>query len=242
MNFFVLIAIGFFLLGFLVLFLKISSFSSVLGWLHAKPCPSDPLWRQVKELLFEISREQRVEMPELLVLPEFSPNAIVLRKSKSYILISDGMIRALSREELQATLSLLLAYSRVRGGWLQTRLAFLLFPLANAIQSGPLITQYLFFPIFSLFLRIWVRPEAVKKADQKAAQQVGAHQVAAALQRLSVLGRKIPVRRWNIALDHLFLLSPLVLERDPLWIFPSQPSIDQRREFLVTCESAGSLP
>lgn len=242
MNFFALITILMFLGAFFAFYLKLSSLSAVLEWTHARPCPRDPLWTQVKELLSEIAREQRVACPEIMVLPEFSPNALVLSGKKSYILLSDGMVRSLSKSELQAALSLSLTYSQFRGSWILTRVGLLMFPLANTLQTSPLVIQYLFFPVLSLLMRIWVRPEAVKKADLKAAKQVGTHEIIAVLQKLSVLGRKIPVRRWNIALDHLFLLSPLVLEKDPLWLFPSQPSIEQRRQFLVTCESAPSLP
>lgn len=241
MNFFALIAVGIFLLVFLIIYGRSSSSASVLRWLHAKQCPSEPIWRQVQELLREISKEQRVDCPEIMVLPEFSPNALVFKGRKNIILISEGMVRTLSKHELQAAISLCLAYSEIRGGWFQTAMARVLFPVANFVQTSPLVIQYLSFPVFSLIARIWVRPSRVYAADQRAAAQVGPYEVAAALQKMSLLARKIPIQRWNIALDHLFLLSPLVLERDPLWLFPSQPTVEQRRQALVTCETAMSL-
>jgi hypothetical protein len=58
--------------------------------------------------------------------------------------------------------------------------------------------------------------------------------VAAALQKAAVLGRKIPLRHWNFALDPLFLLSPLALDGGPFWVFLSQPSVEERRRALLS--------
>jgi Zn-dependent protease with chaperone function len=88
-------------------------------------------------------------------------------------------------------------------------------------------------------------PSIVRSADKKAEERGDALVVAAALQKMAVLARKIPLRRWNIALDPLFLLSPLALDGGPFWVFLSQPSVEERCEALLTgatCESAAGLP
>jgi hypothetical protein len=51
------------------------------------------------------------------------------------------------------------------------------------------------------------------------------------------MGRKIPVRRWNMALDSFFVIAPLSLDEGPQsflnGVLPGQPSVPERRERLL---------
>ncbi len=241
-NLFLLIAIA---LGF-VLYLRWASIPRFLRWLEARAVDNHPVWTNVSMRLQQVCKQYRIPVPALMVLPEFSPNALVLRSlgGRVYLVLTEGLVRSLSGEELDAALSLALSQSYQRGRRLHTRLAMALFPLARSLQKYPLPAQILFSPIFVCFLRIITGPAAFLKADKNAAQFQGAWQIAALLQKLSVMGRKIPLRRWNLAIDSLFLVSPLSLEETPLWAFWSQPPVGVRRGKLLessACESAPSL-
>jgi Zn-dependent protease with chaperone function len=184
-------------------------------------------------------------MPVIWILPEFSPNALLLRSGRRlHVVLTEGSVRALGAEELDSLLALCLAHGYQRGKRLQTRASIWLFPVARVFQGYSASLQLLLFPFASLVLRLFARPQRYFLGDAKAARYCGGLLIAASLQKLSVLGAKIPVRNWNFALDGLFLVSPLALEQSPWTLFPSQPSIEERRRRIlggIACESAPSL-
>ena len=223
-----------------------SSVKRLWAWLGARPVGHFPVWRQVKTRLDELAHRGRVPSPQLYILPEFSPNALILKTPRGVKLaLSEGLLRSLNKEELEAILMLCLAHgARPRRG-LQTWLAMQLFPLARFLQTYPMPVQVILAPWLTFILRA-VSPQAgVLRSDSKVSQRNEALTAAAALQKMAVLGRKIPFRQWNFALDSLFLISPLTLDGGPFWVFLSQPSIEVRRANLLgspACESAPSLP
>jgi Zn-dependent protease with chaperone function len=223
-----------------------SSVKRLLAWLGARPVGHFPVWRQVKSRLDELARRERLRSPQLYILPEFSPNALILRTVQGVKLaLSEGLLRSLSNEELDSILVLCLAHgSRPRRG-LQTWLSMQLFPLARFLQTYPMPVQVILAPWLTFILRAVSPQSGVLRSDSKVSQRNEALTAAAALQKMAVLGRKIPLRQWNFALDSLFLLSPLTLDGGPFWVFLSQPSVEARRANLLgspACESAPSLP
>jgi heat shock protein HtpX len=231
----------------LLLYLRLVSPVRLLRRMEARPADRVAQWANVRSRLQEVARRQRLPMPRLWVLPEFSPNALVLRSwgRRTHLALTEGLVRSLSEEELDCALSLCLTHGAQRGRCFQTWVAAVFFPLAAAMQRYPLAAQLVLAPVLTALLRGGVSASLFLKADRAAAKFHGQWNVAAVLQKLSVLGRKIPLRRWNLALDSLFLLSPLSLDDTPLWSFVAQPPVARRRSLLLersACESASSLP
>lgn len=222
-----------------------------LGWLalprllrHLEANPAqrrEPIWLQVQERLEQVSAAYRVKVPELRVLPEFSPNALLARRgSAAYVVLSEGLVRTLSGEELDAALALCLAHVYASGRSRHTLVALALFPFAQFLQKYPFIFQFLFSSPLTFLLRFAASPARVLNADLLAARQADRFKIAAMLQKISVLARKIPLERWNLALDSLFLVSPLTLESQPFHFYFLQPSVRERRARLLgadACES-----
>lgn len=213
----------------------------LLERLEAGPIQSEAIWLQVQERLEAVAAAYRVPVPEIRVLPEFSPNAILLRLgSKAYIVLSEGLVRTLSGDEIDAALALCLTHVYGRGRSLHTFLALLFFPVAQLLQWTPFVMQFLLAPTLSLGLRVAARPKRVLYADKLAARQSGSASVAATLQKLAILDRKIPLERWNLAIDSLFLISPMVLESQPFFLPLLQPTVHVRRSVLLgagACET-----
>jgi|GEM_PF-4573175 len=223
-----------------------SSVKRLWAWLGARPVGHFPVWRQVRARLEELAHRERLPIPQLYILPDFSPNALVLKTfSGVKLALSEGLLRSLSNEELDAVLVLCLAHGARKRRGLQTWLSLQLFPFARFLQSYPMPVQVILAPWLTFILRV-VSPQAgVLRSDSKVVLRAEALTAAAALQKMAVLGRKIPFRHWNFALDSLFLISPLTLDGGPFWVFLSQPSIEIRRANLLgstACESAASLP
>jgi Zn-dependent protease with chaperone function len=217
-------------------------------WLGARPVGQFPVWRQVKERLDELARQERIPVPGLWVLPEFSPNVLVLHHRGVQIALTEGLLRSLDADELDAILMLSLAHGQSRRRRLQTILALQIFPFARFLQGYPIAVQVFLAPWLTVLLRTVSTPSAVLRSDKRGTAPGEALVVAAALQKMAVLGRKIPFRRWNFALDSLFLISPLAFDGGPFWVFLSQPSIEERRRNVLSfssspaCESSAGLP
>lgn len=229
-------------LFFVVPFVYVQTFAKAkfLSLLQAGPLDKAMLWAQVKQNMELLARQQRVGSVKLMVIPDFSPNAIVFKShGVVHVLLAEGLVRSLSAKELEAALLLCLAYGR-RKRALWTKLSFLMLPVAHLMQQLPGFLKYLFMPLFSLVIRIFVNPTWVLRADDEVAQVVGHHVVAALLQKLAVAGKKMPVRRWSLAVDHLYLLSPMLLEGTNFGLFRTQLSVAERREHLLTSHTTTS--
>lgn len=231
-----------------LLYLRWVSAPRLLRWMNGRPLDDNsPVWQNVRLRLAEACKRHRVPVPHLWILPEFSPNALILRPwgGRVYLALTEGLVRALSEEELDCALSLCLAHGNQRGRSFQTCVGSIFFPLARIVQGYPLPAQILLSPVLNALLRLAIGPSHFLKADLAAANFQTQWRIAAALQKLSVMGRKIPLRHWNLALDSLFLVSPLALDETPFLSFLAQPSVEARRRQLLerpTCESAASLP
>jgi Zn-dependent protease with chaperone function len=220
------------------------------AWLGARPAGQFPVWKQVSVRLEELSRRERLPVPALWILPEFSPNALILKSRGGVeIALSEGLLRSLEAAELDAVLVLCLAHGHRSRRRMQTLLSLLLFPVARWLQGLPAAFQLLLSPSLTFLLRLASPQAGVLSCDSKVSRRrEEALAVAAALQKMAVLGRKIPLKQWNFALDPLFLVSPLTLDGAPFWLFLSQPSVELRRERLLgyrggsPCESVPSLP
>ena len=232
---------------FLGLYLTWISPVRVLRWLAADPMGERlPEWPLIQARAKALAHVHRFPAPTLWLLPDFSPNALVLRSgSRVHIALTHGLVRALSEEELDCALSLALCHGHGRGRAAKTRLALALFPALGRLERAPLPVYFLLYPVAFVITRFTVGFSSCIRADKRAAQVHGSLKVAAALQKMGVLLAKIPPRRWSLALDGLFLLSPLRAEGGPFGSLVGIPSLAKRRSALLraaSCESSPSLP
>ncbi len=208
----------------------------------AMPSDSGPLLKMVDEL----ARKVRVKKPRVYLVSEFSPNILVLSSFRSpmTLVISDGFLRALNEEELRSMILLALCQGSIAGRALHTRMAAAFFPLTKRMQTLPVVFQFFLAPLFCSLFFLFTQESKTRRGDSLASQHLEGWKIAAALQRLAVLGRKITWKRWDLSLDSLYLVSPLLLEGGPLTSFVPQPTVEQRRANLLqssACETASSL-
>lgn len=227
------------LLLFTGLYLRFLAVPAVWRWLRASDLAGDPVWERVRECAARVARRHRVAEPALKVLPEFAPNALLLRhRGRAELGLTEGLVRALDADELEAAISLAFFQGAQAGRRRRAWSGLLLFPFAKRVAEAPFAVRIFLAPVISFLVRAAGRDSAWYSADAQAAALYGPWQVAATLQKLSVIGRKIPVRRWNLALDSFFVVAPLALDEGPHWLVHGQPSVQERRERLL----AGAAP
>lgn len=220
------------LLALLVFWVRNASLARLWRRLGVRPAAHSPVWRQARDRLLAVARRERLAVtPVLWILPDFAPNALIAKRGRVlHVALTEGLLRALEDEELDAILALCLAHGAGRRRLWQTMLALQLFPFARVLQSYPTAVQVFLAPWLTALNRICSRPARVLEVDKQSREALV---VAAALQKMAVLGRKIPLQHWNMALDPLFLISPLALDGGPFWVFLSQPSLEERRRALL---------
>lgn len=223
----------------LIVGLLISRFarSWALDWLDAYTGSSNELWQNVEDRLKELSRRVRVDTPELFILPELSPNAFVfhgLQQQRGAIALTEGLLHTLTAAELEAILCLCLARYKHRNAKTASFLAACILPFCRGLDFLPRGFSFIFTPFLQMIFYRVSSPRKIFEMDAEAQKLLKeGKDLAAALQKMAVLSRKIPLRRWNLAFDHLFLVSPLQLQEDLLRFFPQYPSVDERREKIL---------
>ena len=165
----------------------------VLKSLKARVVLEGSSWSYVEARLASMAYERRLPRPALYVLPEFSPNAMAMRgrKSSIYIILSEGLLQVLTQRELDAVLLLLLAQASFRDAARAPRLSYYLAPLCSALDKLPRIFWFMLSPIFSGFVRVYLRPARVYKADRRAVNWSPSPDLAQTLQKLASLLRKV---------------------------------------------------
>ena len=197
----------------------------------ARPVPPQAVWNQVRRLSEDLAYKYRIPKPRLYYLPEYTPNALVLRDSTGVpvLVLTEGLLTALNSEELEAVIALSMALVRTRGFRRSVVLALFLYPWVALLDHLPRPFWYIFAPLVTLIVRSAYRRKRVFQADQAVVQATPrGRALIAALQKIAVLARKLPMRNWNLAHDHLFIVSPLVGENFPFPFFFAQPKVSER--------------
>lgn len=183
-------------------------------WLldHWGAKPLDPNQAVLEQRLQRLAQGMRLPAPKLLWINDFSPNAAFLLPCKKYqyFVVTEGLLQALSAEELDAVFCHGLVQSR---SWRFRRAAWL------GLVFHPLAWLFGFFPkSFSVLLsffpqmlqRTLLYPRGFAVADREVASFQGdPYTIAAALQKSAALARKIPLRCRLWPWNSVFWISPV---------------------------------
>lgn len=219
----------------LLVWLLWSRISAARWAIHALKArnPRGETEKAVAGILTELARECRQQAPRLLILPEFSPNAAVLKQSQeSYVLLTEGLIHVLDDREMRIFLSLCLARLRSRRIGRILWLCRAISPLFLLLEKGPKVLWLVFSPLMVAALKLVLGSKDIFRTDKAAVPAAEAKRLAALMRRLGVLGRKIPLKRWSLSFDALFLFSPLGLSSGSIAFLNPQPGLELRVERL----------
>jgi len=222
----------------------------VLRMYHAQPVSESEapeLYAMVKDLALRAS----MPMPRVYIIPEGTPNAFATGRNEQHavVAVTEGLLRILSRDELEGVLSHEMTHIRNRDiliGSIAATLAGAIVMLANMAQwtamfgggghdddegGGSNIFGLIFMamlaPIAATLIQMAISRSREFLADEGGAKISGKpYGLAGALEKLSQASRAIPMNA-NPSTAHMFIVNPLT-GRSLMNLFSTHPPIEER--------------
>ena len=223
----------------------------VLSMYGARPVEREQA-PELHAIVEKIAQKAGIPMPRLYVIPDPALNAFATGRSPSHAAVAatEGILRALSREELEGVLAHELSHVLNRDTLVSTVAA----TLAGAIsylarfawfmpvgrgddddRGGPLggLLALVLAPIAAMLIQLAVSRSREYGADASGARLVGYPDgLISALRKLQAASSRIPMRAANPATAHLFIVNPLS-GRALAGLFSTHPPVEARIERLL---------
>jgi len=199
-----------------------------------------------------LAQRAGIPMPKLYVIPDPALNAFATGRSPSHAAVAatEGLLRALNRDELEGVLAHELSHVLNRDTLVSTVAATLagaitwLAHMAYFMPVGrdrdddgpnPLVSllTLLLAPFAAMLIQLAVSRSREYGADASGARLVGHPEgLANALRKLQQAAERIPMRKADPATAHLFIVSPLS-GRSLSGLFSTHPPMEKRIERLL---------
>ncbi len=221
----------------------------VLSMYHAKAVSegeAPELYAMVKNLSLRAS----IPMPRVYIIPGDTPNAFATGRNEQHavVAVTEGILRILSRDELEGVIAHELTHIRNRDiliGSIAATLAGAIVMLAHMAQWAAmfgggrdddegggsnifsLILMAVLAPIAATLIQMAISRSREYLADAGGAQISGKpYGLAGALEKLSRASRAIPMNA-NPSTAHMFIVNPLT-GRSLMNLFSTHPPIEER--------------
>ena len=244
--------------------LALAAFSSLSSWYYSDTAAlmayrARPIARSEAPELYDIvaslSEKAEIPVPKIFVVPTQSPNAFATGRDPEHatIAVTEGIIKLLSREELEGVLAHELTHIRNRdtltqavAGTIAGAITFvgriltfgaLYGPVTRDSRQGPnpfgLLFLIILAPLSATLIQLAISRTREFAADSGAVEitnnPIG---LANALQKLEKMGREIPMHG-NPAMSPLLIVNPLSTQGLQS-LFRTHPSTEERIQRLLT--------
>jgi heat shock protein HtpX len=178
-------------------------------------------------IVANLAQRAGLPMPRVAIIPDETPNAFATGRDPDHavVAVTEGILGALSRQELEGVLAHELGHVKHRdiligsicavlaqAIMLLSRLAFFIRPRDDREGGGPLaaILVMILGPIAALLLQMAVSRSREYEADDYSAHLTGRpDQLASALKRIDGFNRASPMRDAQPATAHMMIINPL---------------------------------
>jgi len=209
---------------------------------------------ELYEIVKRLSQRAGLPMPKLYVTPSDQPNAFATGRnpSNSAVAVTEGIMRLLSRSEVEGVLSHELAHIKNRDvlvGTIAATLAGAIAMIGNMLQWGAIfglgrgddeeggsgifgvLIMAIVFPIAAMIIQLAISRSREYGADATGAQIAGSSGgLANALLKMESAAHRIPMQV-SPAASHLFIVNPLS-GATMAKLFSTHPPIQERVERL----------
>jgi heat shock protein HtpX len=205
------------------------------------------------EVVGRLAAKADIPMPRLYVIPDAALNAFATGRSPSHaaVAVTEGLLRALSAEELEGVLAHELSHVLNRDTLTSTVAAtlagaitwlahpFMLMGMGGSRRrddgGNPLIALVLVLvaPLVAALVKAAISRSREYEADATGAQLVGyPHGLVGALRKLQQAQEVVPMRNADPATAHLFIVNPL--SAGGLLSFNTHPPLEDRIQRLLS--------
>lgn len=201
-------------------------------------------------LVENLAHKAGMPMPKVYVIPSDSPNAFATGRNpeNAAVAATQGIMRILSRDELEGVMAHELAHVRNRDTLISTvaaTIAGAISMLANMLQWGAIfgmgrsdeegggsilgsLALAIIAPIAAMVVQMAVSRSREFLADETGAAICGKPRaLAGALQKLQMAAGRIPMQEATPATSHMFIVNPLAGSRIAS-LFSTHPSTEER--------------
>jgi heat shock protein HtpX len=201
------------------------------------------------EVVSEICRRNGLPLPKVYILPQLTPNAFATGRNPQHAVVAatEGILRALSREELTGVMAHEMAHVGNRDiliGSIAATVAGAISYLAHMAQwaaifgtgrddnegSNPiaLILLMIFAPLAAMLVQMAISRSREYGADRRGAELCGnPRYLANALRKLEASNRQAPMPQVNEATAHMFIVNPL-RAGGLMSLFSTHPPMEER--------------
>src|SRR5215471_6465553 len=200
-------------------------------------------------LVRRLAQRERIPMPRVYIIPQEAPNAFATGRNpeNAAVAVTEGILRLLDREELEAVLSHELGHVQNRDTLIMTvaaTLAGALSHLANMAMWGAMLggrsdddegghpiaalLGVIIAPFVAMLIQMAISRSREFLADEHGARLSG-HPLAlaSALRKIEAWSQRIPMTAGSPATAHLFIINPF--SRGALVrLFSTHPSTEER--------------
>jgi heat shock protein HtpX len=209
---------------------------------------------ELYEIVGRLSQRAGIPMPKLYVTPSDQPNAFATGRNpaNSAVAVTEGIMRLLTRSEVEGVLAHELAHIKNRDvlvGTIAATMAGAISMIGNVIQWGAIfgfgrsddeeggtgmlgaLVMAIVFPIAAMIIQLAISRSREYGADATGAQIAGSPDgLANALLKLESAAHRIPMQV-NPSTSHLFIVNPLS-GASMARLFSTHPPIPERVEKL----------
>jgi heat shock protein HtpX len=207
------------------------------------------------EIVERLAQKAGIPVPKIYVIPDQALNAFATGRSPKHsaIAATEGILRALSREELEGVLAHELSHVLNRDTLVSTVAAtmagaiswlahpFMMMGSRDDDEGGnPLagLVLMILAPLAAMLIQMAVSRSREYGADETGARLVGYPDgLAGALRKLHEASRRVPMHRVEPATAHLFIVNPLNA-RALGNLFSTHPPLEARIERLMAMNRA----
>jgi len=200
-------------------------------------------------LVRRLALQADLPMPRVYLLPSASPNAFATGRSPQHAAVAatEGLLRLLTREELEGVMAHELAHVQHRDTLIATiaaTFAGAIAMLGNLLQWGVILgggrsdeeggnplaglALAILAPLAALLIQLAVSRSREYLADQRGARICGhPAALAGALRKLQLAAQRTPMDQAQPATAHLFIVNPLAGSR-LAGLFSTHPPLEER--------------
>jgi heat shock protein HtpX len=205
---------------------------------------------QLYEILDRLTARAGIPMPRVYMLPEEAPNAFATGRNPEHaaVAVTQGIMRLLSRDELEGVLAHELAHVRNRDILISSvaaTMASAVMVIANMARwsaifglggrddrEGPnpivLLATAILAPFAAMLIQLAISRSREYQADQSGAEMThNPYGLAGALEKLDGYSKRIPMATASPTSNHLFIVKPLSGEA-LAGLFSTHPPIRER--------------